>query len=310
MWPDAQAVLEAAPEAERFFDGFEERVIEVPGSHVFLRMKGAGPPLLLLHGYPQTSAMWHKVAPELSQHHRVICPDLRGYGRSAKPPTDADHAPYSKRAMAEDILAALDALGVDRFLIGAHDRGARVAHRMAADHPERVIALSTLDIAPTREMYAHGGPRFAQAYWHWYWLTQPALFPETLIGHDPIGFWCWKCCRASGGPETFSRQALAEYLEAFSDPATIHGACEDYRAAVSIDIAHDNAESRKLPMQLMALWGRDGVIEAEFDCLALWRERAENVRGWALPGGHYLPEQVPEAVLDVWLPFFAEHAER
>lgn len=310
MWPDAQSILDAAPVAEGFFDGFEERVIEVADAHVFLRMKGEGVPLVLLHGYPQSSAMWHKIAPELAKTYRVICPDLRGYGRSGKPETTVDHAPYSKRAMAGDILAALEQLGVGRFMIGAHDRGARVAHRMAADYPERVMALSTLDIAPTREMYAHGGPDFARAYWHWFWLIQPAPFPETLIGQDPTGFWCWKCCRAAGGPETFAKQALAEYLEAFADGGVIHGACEDYRAAYSIDITHDDAETAKLPMPLLALWGRDGVIEAQFDCLALWRKRAADVRGWALPGGHYLPEQVPQEVLAAWLPFFAEHRSR
>lgn len=305
MLADVNRILAEAPVAENFFEGFEEQVIEVPGSHVFVRMKGEGVPLLLLHGYPQTSAMWHKLAPELAKTHRVICADLRGYGRSGKPATDTSHSPYSKRAMAGDLLAALDVLGVERFLIGAHDRGARVAHRLAADHPERVIALSTLDIAPTREMYAFGDAGFAAAYWHWFWLIQPAPFPETLIGHDPKGFWCWKCCRASGGPETFSRQALEEYLAAFDDPATIHSACEDYRAAFSIDIAHDDAETSKLAMPLLALWGANGVIDAHFDCLALWRMRAEDVRGHALPGGHYLAEEVPEKVREMWEPFFA-----
>lgn len=297
-----------APAAPHFFDGFEERFFDTDAGPIFYRIAGKGPPLVLLHGYPQTSAMWHAVAPLLANDYQVICPDLRGYGRSAKPTTDRAHAPYSKRAMAGDIIAIMDTLGHERFLVGAHDRGARVAHRLAADHPHRVAALSTLDIAPTREMYREGTSAFAHTYWHWYWLTLPHPFPEQLIGADPAYFWLHKCGAGSAGLTPFVRQALDEYLTAFSDPAAIHGACEDYRAAATIDIAHDDADPSKLTMPLLALWGSDGAIEAHFDGLALWRERAEDVQGWALPGGHYLAEECPDEVIAAWRPFFAEAA--
>lgn len=299
--------VQAAKPAETFFHSFEERYFDSPEGRVFYRINGNGPPLVLLHGYPQTSAMWHAVAPELAKTYQVICPDLRGYGRSHKPPATPDHASYSKRAMAGDVVALLAHLGHERFAIGAHDRGARVAHRLAADHPEKVIALSVLDIAPTREMYRDADSGFAHAYWHWYWLTIPAPFPETLIGADPDFYLIQKCSgMGSKGMDHFVAEALDEYLTCFRDPAAIHGACEDYRAAATIDIAHDDAEKGKITAPVLALWGADGVIAAHFDCLALWRERAEDVRGLALPGGHYLAEQSPQDVLNAWLPFFAE----
>jgi haloacetate dehalogenase len=213
--------------------------------------------------------------------------------------------PYSKRAMAGDVLALMDHLGHHRFLIGAHDRGARVAHRLTADNPERVIAFSTLDIAPTREMYREAGSAFAHTYWHWYWLTLPHPFPETLIGADPAFFWLSKCGAGAAGLSPFVQQALDEYLTCFADTQAIHGACEDYRAAASIDLAHDDAEVGKIKTPLLALWGADGAIAAHFDCLALWKERANDVQGWALPGGHYVAEQHPQDVLDAWVPFFA-----
>ena len=302
MHPAAQSAIPSPS----FFDGFTEQWFDTGEGRVFCRIAGEGPPLLLLHGYPQTSAMWHAVAPELAKGYQVICPDLRGYGRSHKPATDPAHTPYSKRAMAGDILSIMDQLGHHRFLIGAHDRGGRVAHRLAADHPDRVIALSTLDIAPTREMYRDADSGFAHTYWHWYWLTLPTPFPERLIGGDPAFFWLHKCGAGSAGLSPFVQQALDEYLTCFCTDAAIHGACEDYRAAATIDIAHDDADPTKLTMPLLALWGRDGAIEAHFDCLALWKERAEDVHGWAIPGGHYVAEQHPEEVLAAWIPFFAD----
>lgn len=304
MHPAAQSTKPASA----FFEGFEERTLETAAGPVFYRIAGNGPPLVLLHGYPQTSAMWHAIAPVLAQTYQVICPDLRGYGRSLKPATDVSHSPYSKRAMGTDVLALMDHLGHDRFLIGAHDRGGRVAHRLAADCPERVIALSVLDIAPTREMYREAGSGFAHTYWHWYWLTLPQPFPERLISADPAFFWLHKCGAGKAGLAPFVQQALDEYLTCFSTPEAIHSACEDYRAAATIDIAHDDADTSLLQMPLLALWGQDGAIEAHFDCLSLWKERAANVQGWALPGGHYLAEQHPKEVLKAWLPFFAEHA--
>lgn len=302
--PDAASVLDAAPFAHSFFDGFEEHTVPVgDGLHVFCRVNGSGPALLLLHGYPQTSAMWHYLAPKLCSEHTVICADLRGYGWSSKPKGGPES--YSKSAMGSDLFALMDHFGIRRFLIGAHDRGARVAHRMAVDMPDRVRALATLDIAPTREMYDHATSAFAAAYWHWYWLIQPAPFPENLIGHDARAFWIKKCCSGSAGARPFVKQALLEYLTAFDDPATIRASCDDYRAAYGIDIEHDNAEMGPMAVPLLALWGANGAIEAHFDCLALWRKRAKNVQGWSLDGGHYLAEEVPNAVLDAWRPFFA-----
>ncbi len=306
MMLDPQKILQDAPVADSFFEGFQERRVPLPEGHVFCRIKGEGPPLLLLHGYPQTSAIWHKVAPRLSQDYQVICADLRGYGRSAKPQTDAAHAPYTKRAMAGDLLALMDHLGHQRFLIGAHDRGARVAHRLAADQPDRVLGLSTLDIAPTREMYRDGDTAFAADYWHWYWLIQAAPFPERLISADPDYFWIKKCCSGASGARPFMRQALEEYLAAFRDPQTIHGACEDYRAAFTLDLKHDAADPGPITMPLLALWGAQGAIERHFDCLTLWKERANRVSGHSLPCGHYIPEDVPERLLQAWLPFFSD----
>ena len=306
MTARTETALAHAPVAETFFDGFEDRHIQVADGAVFCRIAGDGPPLLLLHGYPQTSAMWHAVAPALVDKYTVICADLRGYGRSHKPVSDDTHAPYSKRATANDMVQMMDTLGHRQFLIGAHDRGGRVAHRLAADHPDRVTAMAILDIAPTREMYRNATSAFAQTYWHWYWLTQPTPFPENMIEADPDRFWLHKCGAGSAGLTPFVRQALDEYLTAFRDPATIHACCEDYRAAYTIDIAHDDAETGKIDTPIMALWGAQGAIEAHFDCLALWRERASNVTGHPITGGHYLAEENPEAVITAFRDFFAQ----
>lgn len=310
MLHTAASALSASPVTDQFFEGFAERVVDVGDGQIFCRIAGSGPALLLLHGYPQTSAMWHKVAPHLAQDFTVVCADLRGYGRSHKPQTDAQHWPYSKRATAIDMIKLMDALGHQRFLIGAHDRGARVGHRLAADRPDLVIALATLDIAPTREMYRDGDSAFAQSYWHWYWLTQAYPFPESLIEKSSDSYWLKKCGSGSAGLRPFARQALDEYLTCFRDPAVIHGSCEDYRAAVTIDADHDDADTSRLPMPLLALWGRTGAIERHFDCLALWRERAENVQGWALDGGHYLAEEKPDQVTSAFKEFFTRALEQ
>ncbi len=300
-------LADAAANGSDFFRGFREGLVAVPEGEIFARVGGEGPPLLLLHGYPQTSAIWHRVAPDLAETYTVVCADLRGYGRSHKPPTQRDHGPYSKRAMAGDMAALMSALGFERFSIAGHDRGGRVAHRLALDHPDRVTALATLDIAPTREMYAEARSAFAQSYWHWYWLSQPAPFPETLIGADPDFFWLKKCGSGSAGMAPFQWEALNEYLSAFRDPAVIHATCEDYRAARTIDIAHDDADAgRKVTAPLLALWGAQGAIQRHFDCLDLWRRRAERASGQALPGGHYLPEELPRAVSQALIAFFAE----
>ncbi|MFQ6553558.1 alpha/beta fold hydrolase [Aestuariibius insulae] len=300
---DPAALLSASHVELGFFEGFDDRVLELPEGHVRYRIGGSGPTMLLLHGHPQTSAMWHRMAGDLARDHTVICPDLRGYGKSWKPPTEADHSSMSKRAMASDLLALMDALDLWDFVIGAHDRGARVAHRLAADHPERVRALMTLDIAPTREMYRNTTAEFAADYWWWFWLIQPSPMPERLIGADPDWYWCKKCCTGSDGTPIFARQASTEYLDCWRDPGTIASACEDYRASWTIDIVHDDADEGKLSMPVHALWGANGAIERHFDCLSLWRERAETVTGRALPGGHYLAEEIPDAVLSEWRSF-------
>lgn len=292
------------------FDDFTSFDIDGDGARIHGVRGGQGPALLLLHGYPQTHVLWHKIAPALAERFTLVAPDLRGYGASSKPPSVADHATYSKRAMAADMVKVMQELGFKRFLVGAHDRGARVAHRMALDWPERVARLAVLDIAPTREMYANTGDGFARAYWHWFFLIQKAPFPERMIEADPRAFWLKKCGSGSAGLTPFSDWALEAYLEAFADPEVIRASCEDYRAAATIDIAHDDADGgRKLSCPLLALWGKAGAIEAHFDCLSLWRERAEDVRGEALPGGHYLAEELPDRVARHFIDFFSEEPE-
>lgn len=284
------------------FPHFGRRDIPTSGATIRCRIGGSGPPLLLLHGYPQTHIMWRRTAPRLAERFTVICPDLRGYGDSSKPPSAPDHAPYSKRAMAQDMAEVMTALGHERFLVGSHDRGARVAHRLALDHSDRVLKLATLDIAPTREMYRYATDAFARAYWHWYFLIQPAPLPERMIGADPDFYWT---SRRASDMKLFEPEALNEYLRCFRDPAMIHASCEDYRAAATIDIAHDDADNgKKVTCPMLALWGANGAVGRCFDVLKLWRERAEDVQGHALPGGHYLAEEVPDMVADEFERFF------
>ncbi|WP_332683979.1 alpha/beta fold hydrolase [Bosea sp. (in: a-proteobacteria)] len=297
------------PVEDSLFPGFRLLDVEASGARIRVRTGGEGPPLLLLHGYPQTHALWHRVAALLKDRFTLVCADLRGYGDSSKPPTDAEHFPYSKRAMAQDMAEVMTVLGHRRFFVGAHDRGARVAHRLALDHEERVIRLATLDIAPTREMYAGTGEAFARAYWHWFFLIQPAPFPERMIGADPKAYWLKKCGSGSAGLSPFAPEALEHYLRCFADPAAVHASCEDYRAAATIDIRHDDEDGgRKLAQPLLALWGENGVIGRCFDPLALWRLRAADVRGKALPGGHYLAEEIPDLVAAEFAAFFGEPA--
>lgn len=283
------------------FDGFAEERIAGKGACLFVRHAGNpdAPGLVLLHGYPQTSAMWHGVAPLLTDEFHVICPDLRGYGRSDKPASDATHSPYSKRAMAADICAVMRSLGHNRFLIGAHDRGARVAHRLGMDAPEKVRAMTLLDIAPTREMYANTSDAFARAYWHWFFLIQPNPFPEDMILNDPKSFWLRKCSIQTTGETPFSPEAEAEYLEYFQGDA-IHAMCEDYRAAATIDIDHDNADGdARLTMPVQVFWGSKGIIGKAFDPMALWRARAEDVQGHVLDSTHYMAEECPTHISDL-----------
>jgi len=265
-----------------------------------------GPALLLLHGYPQTHAIWHKAAPRLAQRFNVVATDLRGYGDSAKPATTPDHAPYAKRAMAADQAALMRALGHETFFLAGHDRGARVAHRMSVDHAPAVRAVAVLDIAPTLAMYENTTEAFARAYWHWFFLILPAPVPEKMIGADALFLLRAKIAAGSAGMKPFAPEAWAEYERCFT-PEMIHASCEDYRAAAAIDLEHDRADreaGRRVRAPLLALWGANGVIEKCFHPMDEWRRVADDVRGRALPAGHYLPEEVPELVCDELEAFF------
>ena len=275
-------------------DGFPQDRITTTGAEINLRRAGEGPPLLLLHGYPQTHVMWHKIAPALAERFTVVLTDLRGYGDSAKPPGGDNHEAYSKRAMAQDQVEVMTALGFDSFAVAGHDRGARVGHRLALDHPERVSKLALLDIAPTLAMYERTDMAFASAYYHWFFLIQPYDLPERLIGADPDFYLEKKIGKWSQNPGAFTAAALAEYKRCFRDPATIHATCEDYRAAAGIDLEHDRADlGRKLACPVLALWGAKGVIERSYPVLEIWRERVRDLRGKALPCGHFLAEEAP-----------------
>ena len=300
-------------EGFKIFEKFTEERIKGDGATLFVRRGGPkdAPPLVLLHGYPQTSAMWHKVAPILTRSYQVVCLDLRGYGKSEKPVSDTSHFPFSKRAMAQDIVAVMKNLGHDKFFVGAHDRGARVAHRLGLDHPDSVKSMVLLDIAPTREMYDGTSINFARAYWHWFFLIQPHPLPEQIISKDPEAFWKLKCFNQTRGENPFSKEALAEYLNAFKQADTIHSSCEDYRAAASIDIEHDNADKgKKLFMPILALWAKRGVIETCFDALKLWRLRANQVEGEALQSGHYMAEEIPDEVATRMIDFFLRNIKK
>ncbi|MFM0648061.1 alpha/beta hydrolase [Paraburkholderia bryophila] len=288
------------------FADFIDASAEVDGIRINAIRGGNGPALLLLHGHPQTHAIWHKVAPTLARHFTVIAADLRGYGDSGKPPGAHDHGNYSKRRMAADQVALMQAQGFSEFAVIGHDRGGRVAARMALDHPQAVTKLVTLDVAPTLAMYEQTSFAFARAYWHWFFLVRPAPFPETLIRADADLYLKQTIGARSAGLAPFTADAYAEYLRCLSDPATAHGICEDYRASISIDLDHDRAsldEGRKIDCAFLALWGAQGVIEQCFEPLAEWRQWSAQVSGEALPCGHYIPEEAPELLLERVLPF-------
>ncbi|AXA64710.1 alpha/beta fold hydrolase [Pseudomonas oryzihabitans] len=286
------------------FAGFELRRLKVDGVEINCRVGGQGPALLLLHGHPQTHVMWHKVAPRLAERFTLVAADLRGYGDSAKPEAGAEA--YSKRTLARDNVALMRLLGHERFAVLAHDRGARVAHRLALDHPAAVERLMLLDIAPTLAMYRQTDEAFARAYWHWFFLIRPAPLPERLIEADPEGYLKGVMGTRSAGLAPFPPEVLAEYLRCLSLPGTARGICEDYRASAGIDLAHDQADldaGRRLELPLRILWGAEGTVGRCFDPLAEWRQVATQVSGCALPGGHYLAEELPELVADEALAF-------
>ncbi len=297
------------------FDDFHQRRYPANGIHLHARTSAERPDgqpvLVLLHGYPQSSYLWHSIAPALARNHFVVCPDLRGYGDSDKPPGDDLHATYSKRTMAQDIVSLMDTLGINRFTLVGHDRGARVAHRLALDHPARVDRLSLIDIAPTLAMYEGTTQAFATAYFHWFFLIQPKPLPETLLAPQ-MGHWV-RSLMGSFGRGTldyYTPEALAEYERCMSDPACVHGSCEDYRASATIDLDHDReseARGEKIACPLLALWGERSVVNKAFDAHALWQSRAAlPIRSQTLPTGHFIPDENPQALLDALQPFLNE----
>jgi len=291
-----------------FFENFRLTTVAVDGGEIRLRHGGTGPPLLLLHGNPQTHAMWHAVAPALSEHFTLICPDLRGYGGSLKPDVSADHAPYAKQRMARDMAQVMDHFGHDKFLVGSHDRGARVAHRLALDYPERVLRLAVLDIIPTIEHFERTDMAFAMGYYHWFWFAQRHPFPESIINAAPETWFFAHTRREPKGDDFFHPEALADYLAAVNNPEMIRGMCEDYRAAASIDLENDRtsrAAGDKIVCPLLVLWGARGKIGKWYEPLQVWREYCANaVSGGAVNSGHYLAEEAPDEVLEWLLDFF------
>jgi haloacetate dehalogenase len=287
------------------FAGFATRRIKTAGTEIFLRFAGRGPAVLLIHGYPQTHAAWDRVAPALTSQFTVVCPDLRGYGASARPPSDASHAPYSKRAMALDLIEVMETLGFARFAVVGHDRGARVAYRLALDHPGRVAALGVLDVVPTAEAWDRTDMTEALAQFHWQFLAQPEPLPERLIGAAPDFFMEWLLRSWAAPGFAFPPNAVAAYRAAFRDPDVIHATCEDYRAGATIDHQHDRqdrAKGRRISCPVLVLWGEtEASRRTRF--LEVWKHWADDVSGGGLECGHFLPEEAPEALLARLEPF-------
>lgn len=291
-----------------FFDGFKLEHVAVRDGSIRLRRGGSGPPLLLLHGNPQTHAMWHLVAPELAKTYAVVCPDLRGFGGSLKPPATADHEPYAKINMARDMVELMGKLGHDRFAVASHDRGSRVAHRMAIDHPGKVLKLAVMDIVPTLEHFERADMQFGLGYYHWFWFAQPHPFPENLISAAPEIWFRAHTSREPKDERFFHPDALADYLHHVRMPEMIRGMCEDYRAAATIDLVHDRqsrAAGQKIQCPLLVLWGRKGKIQQWYDALGIWRQYcAAEVSGGPVNSGHYLAEEAPGEVLAQLKAFF------
>ena len=292
------------------FPGFEAKTFHTDSEDGTITISyligGSGPPLLLLHGFPQTKAIWSQVAPELAKSFTVVAADLRGYGASSKPHGKSDHSTYSKRSMAADQHALMKSLGFNQFFLLGHDRGGRVSHRLAMDFPESVLRLMVLDISPTLTMYENTTMEFARGYWHWFFLIQPEPVPETLIGANPE-FWLKNHMGRHAGTGIFSPDRWSEYLAGASHPESMHAMCEDYRAAATIDLIHDRSDraaGKMLKMPLKVLWGEHGLVNQCFKPLEDWRVVAKDVAGKAVPSGHYIPEEIPDVLLAEAREFF------
>jgi haloacetate dehalogenase len=291
------------------FAKFQQQNIITSQVQINTLVGGKGSPLLLLHGYPQNYYMWHKIAPRLAEDFTVVLTDLRGYGNSAKPPGELDHSNYAKRSLARDQIEVMSQLGYDRFYLVGHDRGARVAHRLTLDYPEKVEKLAVLDIIPTLELYETSDREFATAYYHWFFLIQPDPFPETLIAANPE-YYLNHCLQSwSKTPDAFTNNAIAQYLRCFRDPATIHGTCEDYRAAATIDLIHDRADLNcKITCPVLVLWGDQGIIGRKYDVLDIWRQRGTNIQGRAIACGHFIPEEAPDTTYQILKEFLLDES--
>lgn len=305
--PDVKPLARVLRYNRDMFAGFRQTRLLANGVNIHTLVGGNGPPLLLLHGYPQSHLIWHGVAEQLATQYTVVLTDLRGYGQSDKPAGQPDHANYSKRTMAQDQVQVMRQLGFGEFFLCGHDRGGRVSHRLAVDHPEAVKKLMLLDISPTLTMYEQTNMDFARSYWWWFWLIQPAPFPESMVAAAPETYLKKKIGWGHAGLSAFTEQTYSAYLSYVSDPATMHGMCEDYRAAASIDLAHDRADrdaGKKIVCPMNVLWGEFGVVNRCFKPLEDWRVVANDVRGRTLPCGHYIPEEVPVLLLDEMKAFF------
>ena len=290
------------------FNGFQKKFVKVKKGKIFCKVKGNGQPLLLLHGYPQTHLMWRKIAPELSKYFTIIVADLRGYGNSLVLKGDPKHKNYSKREMAKDMVQLMVKLGFKKFFVAGHDRGGRVAHRMARDFRSKILALSVLDICPTLDMYEHTNKQFAKSYFHWFFLIQPAWLPESMIINDPKK-WMKNCLDKWSGNHRFGK-VEKEYLKSFKQKRRIHASCEDYRASASIDLEHDKKDrNKKLNIPMQVLWGKSGVIGKQFDSLKIWQKYSKKkIYGTGINSGHFIPEQNPKETIKNLKKFFNKYA--